>query len=763
MAVSLLIVAAVAALGDGSGTADAGEVRLKSGFVIPGEPIERPGLTYELAKSRRRTGSGKFYPVWSIEDGVRRYFVPRGLVDRDAVSTDETSIGMETFEIDRFIRDETLTPQRVGVINQSTPFDSQGRRTLDLTTNRGSAEMTQAVAVVRPDYVVVETLDIDWQYGLLTSELSDDSLLGALNAVTDSGSKADRMSRIHFLIQAERYELARGQLLRLLEEFPDLSERVERFQEQLPRLYGRKAMRVVQTLKQAGRHAAASHYAGEFEPGVVADETLAAAESLIAEAERLAEDRDEILYSLATLEGELSAEEAAKVRPLRNVLEQELHVESMPRLRPFVRVIAAEDVDARGKLALAYSGWVLGADGASEDFTAALRLWQFRAALLDLLRSTDDYQFEERLAGVLELKEITAGNAVAAIRLLPAIRETAGLDAAAWGGDFVSAVAGDGTAYEIQLPPEYSAAHTYPAVLALHAGAMGPSDERQWWADGGPLGEAAKRGVIVIAPAWRGRVAPTPGEIERRVMAVLRDARSRVRIDSDRVFLGGHFEGGTAAVTVGFTRPDVWAGLVPVGGGCGPIARRAWENAIGLPVYAVYGGLDGGGLQSAAAALESLMLKRSEVVVAEYVGRGRESFAAERLRIFDWMALHARRPLTRDFERRVFTDAPQDDGMLRVGSNFELASGVLPPGTFRTIAARVMTGSRNRARVSTPQRPAELWLNDSIADLSERMSVEVGSRLVATDSPTASLEMAVRDFAARFDRERVFTARVRIE
>ena len=729
--------------------ASADHITLKNGLRIDGEPLQRPGVTVGLSKTRR----DGVYPLYTVEDGVRRYYFSKSLADRDAVVYDQ-NIGQVQFELETRVRRSDYEPESVGAVDQTVPFNSDGKRVVRVTTNRGPFDLTQGASFVTPGHVEIETLNFDWHYGLLTSELTDESLLGLLSAGVKGGEATDQLRRVQFLIQAGRFETARSELAHVREAYPELESQARRFDEELPKLYGYKAMREINHLRDAGRHGAAQFYCRQLTPGEAAPTTVSEAEAILQEYENLVAAKDEALFAMATLEGELPEEQAALVRPLRNTLEDELHVATFDRLGPFRKVADVEGIEPAAKLALAYSAWVAGPAFASEDLSHAFDLWTFREAALRLLRSENEYVFEDRLAPALEVEGVTAAEAAAAMPLLPPVRRTDVPE-----GGLLELTARDGTDYLVQLPPEYHPAHRYPAVLALHGTGMKAADELGWWLGGqGPLSLAAKRGVIVIAPRYRDRTDPTPGEVETRLMAVLRDARARFGVDSDRVVLGGHFGGGDFVFEVGFCRPDVWAGIVPVGGRCTPLASQARRNAEGLPVYCVLGGFDKLTFDTVAVPLDDLMLDRNPVVLCEYVNRGRESFRGEVERIYDWMLLQRRQPLDGKVDRTVFTDAPLDNGLLRTGP---LPARPGEPPRPQRVSADLT--SSNRLRVNTRGRPAEVWLNDAVVEFGKRMPVEFGSRAKPSQIPEPSVEAVLRDFHARSDRQRLFSYRLPLD
>src|SRR5262249_51047968 len=124
--------------------------------------------------------------------------------------------------------------------------------------------------------------------------------------------------------------------------------------------------------------------------------------------------------------------------------------------------------------------------------------------------------------------------------------------------------------YHVQLPPEYNPQCRYPMIVALHALGHDPEMEIDWWAgdkEHGRLGQAGRHSYIVIAPAW---TVEHQKEYEYSVrehalvVGCMRDACRRFAVDTDRVFLSGHFEGGDAAWDIGVSHPDIWAGVVPI-------------------------------------------------------------------------------------------------------------------------------------------------------------------------------------------------------
>ena len=161
--------------------------------------------------------------------------------------------------------------------------------------------------------------------------------------------------------------------------------------------------------------------------------------------------------------------------------------------------------------------------------------------------------------------------------------------------------------YLAQLPPEYDPQKRYPCIVSLHGAGTTAEQQIDWWAgsydqaSGRRLGQATRRGYIVIAPKWSSENQAKYEYTAREHAAILyclRDACRRFSVDTDRVFLSGHSMGGDAAWDIGLAHPDLWAGVVPIVATAGKYVSRYWQNARNqLPLYFVSGDMDGNRLE----------------------------------------------------------------------------------------------------------------------------------------------------------------------
>lgn len=739
-----------------AGFAKAGGLMLRYGFYLEGAPRDRTAINLDLVK-RPRNG-GAVYTLTSVEDEVRRYMFPLRLADRDTID-ESINIGLEEFPgIDR----DPLTdnePSAIGMVDQTVPFESRGGRVLNVTTQRGPIEIAQQASSIRSDRISVVSRNLWWDYGLLTEELSDKSLLALLDSVANPASLQDMLSRVSFLVQADRFELAQKEMLELKANFPEAAERAAIFEEKLYEFYGRKAMRELKHRREAGQHRAALGFAKTLrDHDFVSIETVDQADLIVEEYGALLERRDTIIFQLGELEGEIEEDDAKLVRPLRKLLTDELHADNIDRLDSFLDSVDDITLKPDEKLALAYSAWVGGRANATTNLADAIDDWALRAAVLDYARADNKYDRRSRWPAIDSLEGVDIRDLEAMIPLLPPIDPPADLSTVEPAiGHPLDRETSSGVGYTLQLPPEYSGARSYPVLIVLHAGGLTAADEVRWWAGTADRPDlASTRGYIVAAPHYLADDEQPSGAIHDRIFDVLIDLRKRFRVDSNRVFLAGHGLGADVVWDVGFARPMPWAGLVPIGGRIPQSAKVSWENGAHTAIYAVNGGLDARTFTPNAATLQRLIEKREakpDIILCEYMNRGHEPYGAEKPRIFDWLALHSRAPIPREIEAKVHHPSDTDWTWYHAAPLSALKN---PPQrgepATQMISANVTLG--NRIYVGT--QPATLKLSPELVDFEERVRIRYGSRTISAQLLEPSMKTMLDDFSERFDRERLF-------
>ena len=129
-------------------------------------------------------------------------------------------------------------------------------------------------------------------------------------------------------------------------------------------------------------------------------------------------------------------------------------------------------------------------------------------------------------------------------------------------------------------------------------------------------------------------------EEHRAIADIMIDAGKRWNIDSDRIYLYGHSQGGHATFTIGATQSEHFAGIVPVIGTT--IFRSSRNNLRDIPVYNIGGSEDGNTPDITHKALPQISQWNAPFIYVEYTGRGHESFTEEWPRLAGWLSQQQR-------------------------------------------------------------------------------------------------------------------------
>ena len=329
--------------------------------------------------------------------------------------------------------------------------------------------------------------------------------------------------------------------------------------------------------------------------------------------------------------------------------------------------------------------------------------------------------------------------------------------------------------YHVLLPTEYSPDHTYPAIVALHTAGGTPDWELRWW--GGTAEEplqAQRHGYIVIAPEYLDADATVYGYDAMphyRVQMALRDARKRFSIDSNRVFLAGHFTGGDAVFDIGMSHPDLFAGVIPITGLIDNVARHLQDNSRRVPWYIVSGQLDRDVFERNAGAINSMMLRRYDIVLTEYVGRGTESYYEEIHELFQWMDVLERERFPQEFAMKAMR--PNNNHFywfkadtLKLVRSRSSRAGNIPLVSARpvTMQAKILSGSDKYTRidVSAPAQGGTIWLSPEMLDFNKRLIVDFNRDQKFNDFIESSVEAILDDLRIRGDRQKIYHARIEL-
>lgn len=750
----------------------AGEVRMRSGMVLPGAPRKLQNLT---GRNDSR-GNVTAYPVVMVNAGATRYFLSSKQVAEGGLNEDANLAKRELFRIKQHkTNPKSLTLGSIGLFADVSPFDKFGHRTVRLNTPREVISVHQGMTEITPDFVKLMGLNYNWDCAISTKSIPAEALEQVLRHRVDPQDSQLRLQLARFFIQAEMFPQAFKELEAIARDFPELKDKATSVYEGLMQEFGRVLLRELRLRVEAGQYRLADEYARQM----VNERLGGAVQKDVQDFLRASDQRRDSIAKAGELLDELAGkltetQHQSRLMQLRSLLVAELHPDSMNRLDPFLK--SENGFTDAERLALAYSGWVLGAVNAVTELDQAIRLWDARFLLEEALRATEADERQDLYQKLRKVEGVSARTVRQLLPQIPPVVETPEIrPGVAFKVDVEPSDPELAFSYSVLLPIEYSPQHTYPVVVTLRAEGRTPENMLEWWGGSAELpGFSQRRGYIVIAPQY---APPEQGTYSydspthARVLAALNDARSRFSIDSDRVFLSGHGMGADAAFDLGFTHPDEFAGVIPVCGVLDHYPKIYLENGLGTAWYVVGGELDRNLGSRNYAVFDKIMAAHGfkiDFLYSEFYQRGFENYAEELPRIFDWMTLHRRLPLPREISK-MRTLRKADGRFFWVVANDLPKEVVLPaPAGQKShvkpdlITARIAPGgaSGNRIEVQSPASRHTLWIHPDLVDLEKRVTVKINSQHKLNDFVEQDAAVMLEDFRARGDRQRVYAAKL---
>jgi dienelactone hydrolase/tetratricopeptide (TPR) repeat protein len=762
-----------------AGTAQASQLLLRDGRVIQG----RQEQLFSLAEQQNPAIQPESGPklIVFVDDELRRTFVSRRQVAD--VRPDIIGPAEEKFHI----RQPTPHGQKA-VVNVGPPagplpgFDKFGRRSFPMATANGILSVIQAITEVTPQWTKVEGLNYKWDMRLATSAIPRATLHEILWRQIDPNNAEHRKRIARFYLQCERYEDARRVLEETLQDFPNqpnIQQQLTPTIQSARKMWAERLLAELRQRRSAGQHQLVQGMLKKFPSEDVPGEILQAVREMLQQYEAAETLRAKVVQQTEALVDKLPQGPARQnAAAVQKELAAELGLETLPRMASFLQNVGDVQLKPEDKLALALTGWLMGADYAIPNISTALSAYRMRRLVEQYLTEGLKFRRAKLLAAIQTEEAASAANLTHVLaNMKPAFElpEPAEPDRPGGYQLEVPGLTGEGpVSYTIQLPPEYNPYHRYPLIVALHGAGFTADLEVDWWAgewtERGRSGQATRQGYIVLAPEWTVE-HQTQYQFSARehsaVLNCLRDACRRFSVDTDRVFLTGYSMGGDAAWDLGLAHPDFWAGVAPIAGESQRYCSLYWRNAKALPFYVVCGELDGGRWGRNAGDLDRYLKNSYNTTVVQYLGRGHEHFSDEQLRLFDWMGR-----CHRDFFPHEFTCST-----MRVWDNFfwwaeihgQAPATVVAPGNWppprntHPLEIKGYTRAHNNLTLGTGNaRGTTVWLAPQMVDFQTQIKISVDGHQVNLSKPfvAPSLEIILEDVRTRGDRQHPFWAKV---
>ncbi len=780
----------------------------KDGFILQGD-VRQPGTT---VFEGIRVSEGTFV----LDAGARRVFFPHAQVD-DVVPESNPNADLVTLET-RVFRYQAYNVDPLLRIFEIKPFDEKWKRDFRYLAADGRPELVkQQLSLLNPQIARVGALKFNWDAFYLTSEFDPPTirklLLSHPNLQTksDAGDPANSRFRIfRFFVQAGWYNEAEEELTGIAAEFPAEKDRIAAARESLHKLRVGHHVEDIELAYRVGRHGWAQKQLASF-PASAADEkqlaTIRSLRSRYQAAEELLNESHRLLKELPAQvkdpDGKALFEEAAAA------ILKELRIDDclpappgrwksrareqgkVQRLDSFLSMAAQAERDrkkgrdpansATELLSLAVSGWLLGKDAAETQFQTAQKLWQSRRFVLKYQMTPDPDDREKLLRDyqAIQSRALAPDEMAQLLSLLPPPEPYPDMSPEPvelqtklpWKrkGDI---------RYLLQLPPEYHPGRSCPVLIALPQAGEKP---RTMLENCGEL--AAKFGYLLAVPDWqpRGLAYHYSTEEQSAVLDVLLDLRRRFQIDSDRVFLLGSGEGGSMALDVGLSHPDLFAGVIPINPAVRFFDNAYWRNGQYLPFYMIVGDQTGDLNKKLFDMFKKDWVPRGfPWLLIQYKGRGLEWFQGELTYIFDWM----------EHKRDRFSRARAVPELGKLGGaptlNLDFQSMRKSDDRFywlstKSIGDRQVNDARDWNKNIAPAsfqgnvfldsnqinvnvrflRQVTVWLGRDMIDFTKPASINVnGVSRWMNKKIELSLPTLMEDFYARGDRQRLFFAKV---
>jgi len=512
-------------------------------------------------------------------------------------------------------------------------------------------KISVGIVSVNELYAEVRSLTHRWNYAISFDAIPADKLVSILEHEPEFKTNAyRRLEMIRMLIRGKRILEAGEVLHSMKQDFPQLKVELAENQQSIREELARQIATSIEKRSEVGQHRTAAEYARRYPQENLTPETLVRVGQLTKHYDDIDRRIASIRLALPELAGSLddAVLRTQALQGARNVIDH-LDADTIDRFAAYELIADAADLPPANRLAMAMSGWLMGAEYSIQNLPEAMSLFEGRLLVIDFL-TTDNEEVDARRSLVdrlIKLEGMSANRVAAIVRNVASPLPIAvAVETEGAIGRFYIPPTEDSAGAVGFVPPEYHESRQYPLVIAFPGEFATQENYLAWWQS-----QAEQSGTIIVVPQLSedGAVAYGASAAEHtRFLNFLRKLKLGLRIDDDRVFVAGHGIGGEIAMDMVTSHPDLFAGVVSICGlGRKHLQWTIW-NAVDVPWYVVVGDGQGGWYERAGIILTKLM-KRSDdsgqfcdAMIVKYLNRGPERYYEEADDVFAWMAVHRR-------------------------------------------------------------------------------------------------------------------------
>jgi predicted esterase len=752
---------------------------MRDGRLIEGKLGMVGGLAENAFQKAAQGAEGGVRPIAIMDDDLRRTFVPKFQIAK--VQEANAAEVLEKIHIKQRVAVAGARIGKVGSILGIGEFDEYGRRIFSMAGEKGRLDVIQGITQITPLWTKVEGIvgkqPFVWDMRIATNAIPRTTLSRILSKNIDPKNLDQRLSLVRLFLQAERYSDAQRELEAILQDFPQ-EEQLKTEARALRQLSAKRMIDEINGRRKAGQHRLAYTLLDKFPGEDVAGETLGQVRELLTEYANTEKQAKELFEQLDALVAAMKDSVLqGRCKPILDEIKAELNIYTFERMAAYTRLADDAQLVADDKFSLAASGWLMGSDAASTNLTVTLSMYQVRELVRQYLAEGLRNKRGSLLRQLMSLEGTSVQQVAQIISHMKPPSETPPPENGPPGLYTLTVPSIDkepDVTYYVQLPPEYDPYRRYPTVITLNGGGTTPLQQIDWWAgaagdNGNRLGQASRFGYIIISVDWA-KEGQRQYEYSARehaaVLASLRDACRRFSVDTDRVFLSGHSIGGDAAWDLGLAHPDLWAGVIPIVAVSDRYCARYFENADLVPFYVVSGELDGDKTKLNSRDIDRYMIRRYDVTVVEYLGRGHENFSDEIQRIYDWMGRRQRDFFPKEFKVSTMRTWDNFFWWLELdnfphGTIVEPSNWPPPRGTQPMKVTAAIKG--NNISVTTGADKISVWLAPEMVDFNKPVRVRLNGKSLNTGENLLvepNLETLLEDVRTRGERQHPFWAKI---
>ncbi len=669
-------------------------------------------------------------------------------------------------------------------------FNENGIAEGKLYRINGTVEDIQVgIVAINELYAEVHCLTYDWQYAIGFDAVPRDVLPGILSKVDGFDEKPFlRLDLIRMLINANRLPEAALLYETVTANFPQLAAGQVNYQQLIREQVARQITSVLEERRDLGQHQLASTAARLHPKNDLTPETIVRVNQLIRFYDETATRIEHIKTALPALVAKIEEPQLREaVTSINRLVSSRINEDTIDRFAAFELIVGIapdenannDGVPAEEQLAMAFSGWLMGAENTVKNLSDVVSLFDARQAILDYMDSdTSEVAQRQMLADrVSRMEGVGIERVASIIRNLEAIqRPRIEVPSAGASGRFNIEATPDSMGATGFVPPEYNETRQYPVVVAMHGRFETPESYLTWWQS-----QAEKHGYIIVAPEWikpqeDGSSAASgnydaSAETHLRFLSFVRRLKLGLKIDDDRIFIAGQDLGGEVAMDIVTSHPDLFAGVISI---CGTGRRHLqWTapNAILLPWYVVVGDSQSDWFDRMGM-LAARFFKRDDemdidydMMFIKYPFRGLERYSEEADDVFTWMARHKRDRFPQKVYSRLLRSTDLHWSWVKLsslpGQFAQLdAPSVATEGTYRPAELNVRRDDKNFIRIKSPSN-VSLLLSPEMAglDVNSPIRIHNGRKTISVDYDPQISHM-LEEFYSSGERRRLCHMRV---